>query len=239
MCSREMNPRMKNSLPQLFCRVFVLTFGSRILRSRLSSRCLLPTMRLPPLTLAKDAAVPTFPQLPLITCCCLLASSRRRARSTRANVGLSRMDGVRLVGPEFGSDVTSITALKMFARNYTAAPTRTRYHRTRSRFAEAQRIVDREITALTPHTNRTRTHTGIYLRALPLYCASTSASQRKVLAPGSMPLARRERWMDGWRVVLCSIRSGGWGPFLSLPRSCNRINSARSGRFCSRWRNGQ
>lgn len=39
---------------------------------------------------------------------CLLASSRKRARSTRASVGLSNIEGVLLDGPEFGSDVTSI-----------------------------------------------------------------------------------------------------------------------------------
>jgi hypothetical protein len=38
----------------------------------------------------------------------VLASRRSRARSTRANVGLSKIDGVRLGGPELDSGVTNI-----------------------------------------------------------------------------------------------------------------------------------
>lgn len=68
----------------------MLTFGSSILRSKLLS---------------------TKPEL---------ASNRRRARSTRANVGLSIMDGVRLGGPEFDSDVNSmpLTITILPHRNY-------------------------------------------------------------------------------------------------------------------------
>lgn len=64
----------------------VLTFGSNIFLSKL------------------------FSTLPLLV---LAASRRKRARSTRANVGLSNIDGVRLGGPEFVSDVTSISVLSM------------------------------------------------------------------------------------------------------------------------------
>lgn len=70
-----------------FCLVQVLTFGSNIFRSKL------------------------FSTLPLLV---LAASRRKRARSTRANVGLSNIDGVRLGGPEFVSDVTSISVLLIF-----------------------------------------------------------------------------------------------------------------------------
>uniref|UniRef100_A0A182IK63 Uncharacterized protein n=1 Tax=Anopheles atroparvus TaxID=41427 RepID=A0A182IK63_ANOAO len=70
-----------------------LTLGSSRQRSRLSSRWPPPA--------AEPARGPTLPS----------ASWRRRARSTRASVGLSMMDGVRLGGPEFDSDVTRIFPL--------------------------------------------------------------------------------------------------------------------------------
>lgn len=62
----------------------LLTFGSKIFRSKLFWT--------------------TFP----LWCVWFDASRRKRARSTRANVGLSIIDGVRLGGPEFVSAVTNI-----------------------------------------------------------------------------------------------------------------------------------
>lgn len=75
---------MQRSLVRIENKPILLTFGSRIFRSRL------------------------FSTLPLLV---LAASRRNRARSTRASVGLSNIDGVRLGGPEFVSDVTNILML--------------------------------------------------------------------------------------------------------------------------------
>lgn len=135
-----------------------------MLRSRLSSRLPVPP---PP---------PPLP-LPLI---CLLASSRRRARSTRANVGLSNMEGVRLGGPEFGSEVTSITALKMLnSRANTLAHTRTHTHARyaicgwfANTCARAPQIDDREIPA---HTDSSRKVQQTLSRPFGIYDAVATA----------------------------------------------------------------
>lgn len=83
-----------------------LTLGSKMLRSRLSSRFMVVAVLPVPVLLPPPPPPPPLP--PPISrwllrsrsrsrSCC---SSRRRARSTRARVGLSRMEGAREGGRE-------------------------------------------------------------------------------------------------------------------------------------------